>query len=510
MFIDARSVEEGRVFESEVCIVGAGAAGITLALALADAKLDVCLVESGNFDFEAKTQSLYEGRVVAGDYPPIQLSRLRFLGGTTNHWGGACVPLDPFEFEEHPWVPHSGWPISRSDLDPYYEAAREVIGLPQPSFRFDPAEKGAAQDPPLLGTSTQDYETVIWRRPQPEPTRMGKKYREAIRSHPRIRCVLNANAVELAPNASGRAVTSLHARTLGGKKLRFDAKRYAICMGGIENARLLLASDTKTPGGIGNQNDLVGRYFADHGFRMMGRIYVTQQPAPPWIQEERFLLSDPGPNATPDIVGFATRPSFREKKRLLGFSMFSHVDPGVWDDYRSAIGVRELAAASQPKAQAGTSARNMRAIRLYYIVEKAPNPDSRIQLQGERDAVGMRKVALDLKLQAQDWHSVNENVRLFSTAVARSGLGRVRLTDPEGLPWCEGTGAHHTGTTRMSDDPKRGVTDRNGRVHGVENLYVSGGSLFPTAGWQHPTLTIFALALRLAQHLSADHRGPGA
>jgi choline dehydrogenase-like flavoprotein len=114
-------------------------------------------------------------------------------------------------------------------------------------------------------------------------------------------------------------------------------------------------------------------------------------------------------------------------------------------------------------------------------------------------------VALDLKLQAQDWHSVNENVRLFSTAVARSGLGRVRLTDPEGLPWCEGVGGHQTGTTRMSDDPNKGVADRNGRVHGVENLYISGGSLFPTAGWQHPTLTIFALALRLAQHLSADH-----
>ncbi|MBW2416928.1 MAG: GMC family oxidoreductase [Deltaproteobacteria bacterium] len=508
MFVDARSVDDGRVFESDVCIVGAGAAGITLALELAKAKVDVTLVESGDFQLEAATQKLYEGRVIDGDYPPIQLSRLRYLGGTTNHWGGACVPLDPFEFEAHSWLPHSGWPIGRADLDPYYERARAVIGLPRPDFRFDPAEEGAAQDPPLLGAENRDYETVIWRRPQPEPTRMGKKYRETIRSHPRIRCVLNANAIELVPGESGRAITALTARTLTGRELRFEARRFAICMGGIENARLLLASDTRIRGGIGNQNDRVGRYFADHGFRMMGKIHVTQQPAPSWFQEERFWLSDPGPNATPDLVGFATRPSFRARRKLLGFSVIGHVDSGEWDDYRSEIGVQELAAASQGSGEAGK--RERRVIRLYFVAEKAPNPDSRITLQPERDAVGMRKVALDLNLQERDWESVNENVRLLSTAVARSGVGRIRIVDPEGLPWCEGTGAHQTGTTRMSDDPKQGVTDRNGKVHGVENLYLCGGSLFPTAGWQHPTLTIFALSLRLADHLAGAGGAPAA
>jgi choline dehydrogenase-like flavoprotein len=503
MFVDARSVDDGHVFQSQVCIVGAGAAGITLALELASARVDVTLVESGDFQLDPKTQGLYAGRIVGGDYPPIQLSRLRYFGGTTNHWGGACVPLDPFEFEAHPWIPHSGWPIGRADLDPYYQRAREVIGLPQPHFRFDPAEKGGAQDPPLLGANNRDWQTVIFRRPQPEPTRMGQKYRDAVRSHPRIRCVLNANAVELLPGESGREITGLRARTLSGRKLAFRARRFAICMGSIESARLLLASDSKIRGGIGNQHDLVGRFFADHGFRMTGRIYITREPAPPWLQEERFLLSDPGPDATPDLVGFASQPAFRRRNRLFGFGLIAHVDPGVWDDYRSMIGVRELVAASQGKGNAGKPAGSRRAIRLYYIAEKAPNPESRVTLQPERDALGMRRVAIGLNLQARDWDSVNENVRLFSAAVARSGLGRMRLVDPNGLPWCEGIGGHQTGTTRMSDDPKQGVTDRNGQVHGVGNLYLCGGSLFPTAGWQHPTLTIFALALRLADHLGA-------
>jgi choline dehydrogenase-like flavoprotein len=510
MFLDARSVDPGKVFRSEVCVVGSGAAGITLALALADAGIDVDLVESGDFDLDAKTQSLYEGRIIDGDYPPIQINRLRYLGGTTNHWGGACMPFDPFEFEPHPWVPHSGWPITRADLDPYYERAREVIGLPRPHFRFDPAEQQAEAFPPLLGSESASWETRIWRRPQPEPTRMGKKYRETLRSNPRIRCLLNANATELVASESGREISAIGAATLTGRKLRFQARRYVLCMGAIENARLLLASDSRIPGGIGNQNDLVGRYFADHAFRMLGRLYVTKQPAPTWFQEERFLVYDPVPESTPDLVGFATRPSFRKKHGLLGFGVIAHVDPGVWEDYRSAVGVGELTAASQGAERADATPRNPRAIRLYFIAEKAPNPNSRVLLEAERDALGVRKVAVDLNLQSQDWESVNENVRLLSIAVARSGTGRLRLTSPEGLPWCEGMGGHQTGTTRMADDPKQGVTDRNAKVHGMENLYVSGASLYPTAGWEHPTFTVFALALRLADFLTQEIREPAA
>ena len=502
MFIDAREIETGRTFRSQVCIVGAGAAGMTLAQSLADSGIDVHLVESGGLRLEPGTQSLYECENLGFAYPPGTSSRLRYFGGTTNHWGGTVRPLDAFEFEAHSWVPDSGWPIGRKDLDPFYDRARPIFGLPHPHYHFDPSELGAETDPPLLRAGDGEVDTVIWRRTQPRPTRFGKKFREAIGQSRRIGCVLHANALELVTSENGNRIASLRTATLSGRRHEFQAKHFVLCTGAIENARLLLLSDSRMPKGIGNQNDCVGRYFADHAFRDLGEMVLTKLAPSGFYQEERFLLDDRGRGKPRDAIGYATTPGYRTKHELLGFSVIAHVFKVHWDAYRKAGAVRDYAWAEHSDRAAGDYSLG-RAIPLILVGEMAPNRASRVVLRPERDPLGLRRAGIDLALQDLDWRTIEQSARAFGAAVGRSGHARLRLRKLDDAPWSLGSGGHHSGTTRMSEDPKRGVTNGDARVHGIDNLFIGGGSLFPTSGWQHPTLTIVALALRLADHLSS-------
>ncbi len=503
MFIDGRATPNGRVIRSDVCLIGAGAAGITLALTLAKRGVDVVLVESGGLEFDRATQQLYDGEVIDNDYPPPGSSRLRYLGGTTNHWGGACRPLDPHEFEERGWVPHSGWPIRSSDVEPYYDATREMLSLPEPHFRFDAGETGSSDHVPLFAPGSKanaDFEPVVWRRTKPGPLRMRSTYAQALRTTKHLRCVLHANITALIPNQDRNAIVRARAATLDGRRFAFEAKSFVLCAGAIENARMLLLSDQKVPGGVGNQHGLVGRYFADHGSIDLGEIHFFDSA--PVIREESYAKSKFAP-AKPelgDIVGFAASAAARERDRLLGFSMMCFPT-------RMSRTPKSIQSLSTPAGDARNPdpQRLSRVMRLVGVFEKSPNPESRVSLDTRTDALGLRKILVDLNVQQHDRSSALAHAKRFATQVARSGYGRVRLTSLEDFPWTPMAG-HHAGTARMADDPKRGVTDRDGRVHGTANLYVTGGALFPTVGWQNPTFSIVALALRLADTLSKSDR----
>jgi choline dehydrogenase-like flavoprotein len=506
MFLDAREMPDDAVLEADVVVVGAGAAGIALATGLESHGQDVLLLESGGFEPEAGVQGLYDPLSTGAPYP-VPTCRLRYFGGTLNHWGGTCRPLDAFEFESHDWVPDSGWPLGRAELDPFYERAAPVLGIPHPRFAFDASERGAQGLSPLLGGSA-DFEPVVWRRTQPEATRIGETRRQAIRESRRIRCVLHANAREIALGDGSDAVRELRARTLTGRGLRARGRHFVLACGAIENARLLLDSDGQRPAGIGNGNDLVGRYFADHGFQLMGWVLISNSPDR-WLREERFMRSLPAPGLRRDDSGFASTPAFRRRLRTHGFSMIAGPFDRIDAAGPNAAGVRDLTRGpdgmrvARPKTQPGqTPDRATRLLGLLGVVEQSPNRESRISLSRERNALGARRSAIHHALREEDWRSLRESARHFGVAVARAGHGRVRLDEIDPTRWIHGGGGHHSGTTRMSDDPKRGVTDRNARVHETANLYVAGSSLFPTAGYAHPTFTIVALALRLADHLA--------
>jgi choline dehydrogenase-like flavoprotein len=498
MFIDASTLAPDTVIESDVCVIGAGAAGITIALGLAKHGLDVVLVESGGLTRDPETQRLYEGRTVGAPYA-LEASRLRYLGGSTNHWGGLCRPLEEADFLPRPWIEHSGWPIRKSHLDPYYEKAFAILDIPY-RRRFEDVEQDTEGHPRLLGPRNEVFEPVLWSKSP--PTRMGEKYRDEVARSSRIRCYLHANAVELVPEPSGRAVRQLRAKSLAGHAWTFSARRYVLCAGGIESARLLLLSDAVVPDGIGNGHGLVGRFFLEHPNQFVGRMVVASPPGRAAFQEEyvQERARDPRSGIWDLFFGFAARATVRQTHRLLGCSVNAFpADPNL-DAGAAAVG--ELVTNPLGTAHAD---RPSRIYRLGVVAEQRPNPESRVLLTTERDALGQRKVAVDLRLTSLDVRSIDKSLRLFAIELARCGSGRAQLDafDPSSPMTLVG---HHMGTTRMADDPRRGVTDADGRIHGVDNLYVAGSSLFPTAGFANPTVTIVALALRLVEHLAV--RGP--
>ena len=495
MIIDGYALDDGAAFASDVCVIGAGAAGITLALALAKLGLTVNLLESGGFGPEPETQRLYDGPNIGTPYSPAA-SRLRFFGGSTNHWGGLCHRLDEMDFLPRPWIEHSGWPIRKAELDPYYDQALGVLEIP-PRHDFAEVEGDTDVHPRLLGPQNELFEPVLWLKSP--PTRMGKRYRPDIADSAQIRCYLHTNAVEIVPNPAANAVVRVNAKTLVGKQLTFSARQFVVSAGVIENARLLLLSDTVVPHGIGNRSDLVGRYFMEHLSYFVGRMTVTSPPGTQSFQEEYVQQRSKQDLAgvCDFFFGFGLARAPRERHRLLGFSV-NALPPAPSGD-ATAGAVEELVTSPH-------QGKPVRSYSLGVIAERAPNPNSRVFLSDERDALGSRKIVVDIQPSPCDRRSAHKGLRLFALELARSGHGRAQLqeADESQLLFLMG---HHMGTTRMADDPARGVADRNGRVHGMSNLYLAGSSLFVTGGFANPTLTIIALALRQAEHIKRVRAG---
>ena len=195
MLVDARTVSKRVALETDVCIVGAGAAGITLARAFDNGSTSVFLLESGGFESEAETQSLYEGvntgTIVREDDPYLAGTRVRAFGGTTNVWGGWCAPLNAIDFDRRPGIAHSGWPFSRADLDPWYSRAARVLEIPH--YDEDPVERAAAIGPTLLADSER-FDTQFFR--FSPPTYFGVRYLEGLVRSQKLSVFLHANVTK--------------------------------------------------------------------------------------------------------------------------------------------------------------------------------------------------------------------------------------------------------------------------------------------------------------------------
>ncbi len=528
MLIDLAAADGSVDLTAEVAVVGAGAAGITLARALSAAGRRVCLLEAGSLDFEADTQALYAGANLGMEYYPLVDARLRFFGGTTNVWGGRCVPLDPTDFERRDWVEHSGWPITLSDLTPHYAAAHEQLGLGAFAYGDEVwthlGETPPAFDPARIGVRFWRFDEV--------KERFGAPRCADLIQSPGVTVVLHANAVHLQAHRDTRAIDHVQVRALGRPPIEVRARYYVLACGAIENARLLLASDDLEPGGIGNAHDQVGRYFMEHPHARAARV-DTDRPYALWaLMRKRF--ADPGPPVAPALV---PAPGLQAERGLLNsaftfklqrdpkrglplnkrlyFRLKHAVDPtrrgrGLWHSYRGTrdwLQRRVREPVERLRAGLGLTG-------LYLIArgEQAPNPSSRVRLAEERDALGLRRADLDWQLGPQDKATVLGFVEALDLEFQRLRLGRVEpaewLFEP-GDEWpVDPTvsnhpigGYHHMGTTRMSATPRWGVVDADCRVHGHDNLYIAGSSVFATGGCANPTLTIMALSHRLAAQL---------
>ncbi len=510
---------------ADVAVIGAGAAGIAIARRLLERGLAVVLLESGGFDYEAESADLNAGDSVGEPYYDLGSARLRFFGGTTAIWGGRCAHLDPIDFERRQWVPHSGWPFPATELDGWYEQARRLLGLPAQR-----APRGKVNG--LLGElAGEDLAVQHWEFDH-QFDRFGAARNADLLDNPRIRVVVHATVREIVPLEHGRAISHLDVIAPGGGHVKVHASTYVLAAGGIENPRLLLASNSIIRCALGNQNDLVGRFFMEHPHGRGG----TLVGAPAW----RVLSAFSNRHADGAVVAPLLTPSLALQRRagLLNSAVTIAARPpaggrhsvvkqayihakhklaptetarSLWKAQRLAgRKVKQFAGPLIPWW--GCSRRNLE-LALVLRAEQAPNRDSRVTLGDDCDRFGMPRVKLDWRLGEQDVHTAAELVAAVSRAFSNRGIGKVvpaEWLSHEPLAWQFDPvvsahpigGFHHMGTTRMSDDPKQGVTDREGRVHGIENLYIAGSSLFPTGGWANPTLTILALALRTAERIA--------
>ncbi|HEV2547905.1 MAG TPA: GMC family oxidoreductase [Stellaceae bacterium] len=504
-FLDARQITQGTVLEGDLCIIGAGAAGITLARAFADTGVQVILLETGGPDYEADIQDLGTIENVGRPYD-VAGCRLRYFGGSTNHWGGHCVRLEALDFETRDWIPYSGWPFGLEELTPYYDRAHKVIEIG--GTNDDPALVAKALKYRLFPFAPEKVKTTLSRY---NPQRFGLRYGGELDSASNLKICLYATVTSIDLDASHRRVAQVTVNTLARNPLSVRAKRFVLATGGIENARLLLDSDKDEPKGVGNTYDLVGRFFMEHIF------YPNSIVLPAKIDPAYDIYSDEYPYVDGDrlevrchlALPMELTRELRIPKFRTEISLSTEPAHRLFSEDFSAEDVARLF--SRVTDKLGRMVRGKpwmpTCYRLDNNVEQIPNPDSRISLSAERNALGQRVARLDWRLSNLDREGIRAAHRMIAQEVGRTGFGRYRSFLPEHedaiLEGADG-GMHHMGTTRMNDDPKQGVVDKNSKVHGLANLYIAGSSVFPCCGWSNPTLTITALALRLADHLKGE------
>jgi len=534
MFIDTRQLDDGSFIQSEVCIIGGGVAGISLALEFEKHGLETCVLESGGFKSDEATRDLYRGESIGLPYRFADGCRSRYLGGSSNCWGGWCRPLEEHDFERRDWIPNSGWPFGKSELNPYYERSHSLLRLGPNRYGVDfwidaidnPQFQPIKMNPARVVTGISQFSP---------PARFARLYRDELAKSKMVRVYLYANVVEIDASA-GPAVRSVQVKTLTGRSVVASAKIFVLATGGIENARLLLASNKARPNGIGNDHDLVGRYFMDHPRLLTGEIRFRNECSGRMLYDVLFNYHNKALAAHGACVAaqFALSPELQAKERLLNARIcFSSLL--VWHDTEGweALGrikhrlAREakfdeslahdiIAVSARPAhfaqfilARILRFPRLIKRSRFQAIVEPLPDPASRVTLSHKCDRLGMKRVNVDWRLGSEVKRTFDRSLAIIAQELTTAGVADVILDPPiEGGEWPttlakEGCW-HHMGTTRMHDSPKLGVVDRNCRVHGTSNLYVAGSSVFPTAGGDFPTITIAALALRLADYIAAE------
>jgi choline dehydrogenase-like flavoprotein len=539
MIVDARSLPKEETIETDVCIVGAGVSGVALAREFIGQEFRVCLLESGGLEPDRVTQSLYWGENVGHPYYPLDTARTRCFGGTSHLWlievgvnrlGGRMHPHDEIDFEERDWIPYSGWPFDRAHLDPYYERAQSICQLGP--FTYDIEDWEDPEKAPRLPFVNGRVKTTIFQFGPRDP--FFRDYCEEITQADNITTYLHANVVEIETTETAQTVTRLRVACLGGNQFWVSAKLFILAAGGIEIPRLLLLSNKVQSAGLGNQHDLVGRFFMEHPHLWSG-LYI---PSDPNIFNSTALYKIRMVNKVPIMGKLVLAEEVLRREKLLNYCVSIHpsalprkllpkginsfrvlrsaiVHGEIPDDFSQHLGnvianIDDVAIGAYEKVVrdvGGVFNKHKRSpkievFRLNHMTEQAPNPNSRVTLAAERDALGQNRVQLDWQLSPMDIRSIIRAQEIVDEELCRAGLGRLQIEMHDETPPHNLTGGwHHMGTTRMHIDPRKGVVDENCRVHNISNLFIAGPSVFPTSGYANPVLTAVALTVRLADHV---------
>jgi len=544
MILDANSVPTGSTLQAEVCVVGAGAAGISLALSLQEAGIDVLLLESGGDQADTRNQALYAGSVADERmHSPLDRYRERRFGGSTTIWGGRCMPYDALDFEPRAQIAHSGWPIGMDALHPYYEAANKLCEAGD--FAYTAEEAFTTPRRPLIAGFKEDVFSTNTLERFSCPTDFGARYRQRL-INGACRVVQHANVGAIELDETRRQVDHIQVRTLGGTAFTVRARRFVLAAGGLETVRLLLASPGASGQGVGNARDVVGRYymchlagtigtlsFTDprsvyHGYEMSDEgIYCRRRLAlRPQVQDRlstgNFIarlhhprITDPAHHTgilsllylAKAVIPYEYGKRLHGEEKMKGGQWLAHLRNVLIDAPATAVFLthwlrhRTLAARKFPSVI--VYPRRPR-YSLDFHAEQEPNPASRVSLSDARDELGMRRLHVDWRYTERDVHTVKASLAALAQSMRDSGVGSFDYAPDEvehEMTRYGAYGGHHIGTARMGNDPADSVVDADCRLHELDNLYVSGAAVFPTSSQANPTLTIVAMALRLGDHL---------
>lgn len=461
-------------FQPRVCIVGTGPAGLSLALRLQEKRVPCLLIEAGDWVRSEASQNFYRGVVVGDQYHELHHARLRQFGGTSGHWTGWCRALDARDFEVRDYIPHSGWPIRKHDLDPYALAAAEILQI----------------EPLVVDRAlTADIDGIEIR--FSPPVRFDVAYRQAVERSETIGLMVNTAVTELVPG-EGR-IDSLILVDAERRRQELRVDQVCLCTGGIENSRLLLWSNARHSGRVVREAKTLGRYWMEHPVFACADALIFNKTAAQF-SELRFFAPSAAAMGSHRIggahIGVHAPSHGGGTVRRLARDLIC-VAPGLFEGML-ALADEELLC--------------HRVVKLEW--EQLPRPENRIELDRDTDPFGMPRVRLHWTKSSAERRCALVASQLLGEALIKQNLGRLRIRDwlieddfwPEGH---QGAGFHHMGGTRMADSPATGIVDGNCEVFGMSNLYIGGSSVFPTGGHANPTYTIVQLALRLGDHLAA-------
>ncbi|VAW03015.1 Glucose-methanol-choline (GMC) oxidoreductase:NAD binding site, partial [hydrothermal vent metagenome] len=524
MLIDATTIPDGATVDTDVCIVGGGMAGITIARELIGSGQRVVVLESGQTEETPQAQELTQGKSVGEDYFELTETRFRVLGGNSQRWAGWCRPIDPADFEARPWVADSGWPFSADTLAPYFDRAHEVCQVDSPSYELEEVSALVPQlyQPPFV---SDDVRAVMWT--HSPPTRFGSVYRSELEDAQNTTVHLGATVINL-DGTNPKHVPSVTVRTEHTTYV-VKANTFILTLGGLETPRLLLTSTDAVESGYGNQNDVVGRYFMEHPHLLCGTVRVDQsgqsRPIVATLDKglggirARMALQRPAGDVK---FALALSPELQRKHRLLNGSVHytvvhhARTESSAIKSLRLVVGnlrspvrmFRQVRDGAIPGGL-GTHVRNIlrgipevtkvvvnnvlrkpRGIGIFAQAEQSPNRESRVLIDANSvDRYGVPTLVLDWRLRDQDKDSIRRTQELVSEYLVNAGVGPIEPADwlsSDGWGPDLGGGHHHMGTARMGVDPATSVVDANCRIHGSENVYVGDSSVLPSNGFANP------------------------
>lgn len=508
MYYDLNAFTQPLLWKTKIAVVGSGPAGLVLARKLAESGAEVVLISSGTLSYDQDQQDLYKGTIV-GNLPlvPLTGSRLRMFGGTSNHWTGHCGPFDEVDFETRDHIQDSGWLISGKELKKGYSDAQSLLELgPYTIYNSKPSTGAFA--------GLKEFEVSYLTQ---NPFRFGGEWREYFKNSKSCSVLENSNLTQVNLSDDGTSVTSLEVKSLGGSKGVISCDHAVLACGGIENARLLLNS------ALAIRLPCVGRYYAFHP-RIIGAELHLSQPLPKdnqfqWHPRDEatvkaflkysadFQLEDSQPNYAMNLLNRYSQKSqeFLAALRLRNRALGNSFEGSVREDLMLVLSNLGSLAGEYGSHK---SLDSIQSFSLMTYIDPTPNYFNSIALNNDTDELGMRRCTVNWSPSEDDVHYTYQFNLNFAKMAGATGLGRVKINpmmrDPDifkKLVQESSGGGHQMGTTRMSKSEATGVVDSNLKVHGVNNLYCAGSSVFPTYSWVNPTMTIVALSSRLADHL---------